>query len=116
METGAQELIGGYGSLIAVIGLVLSSAWTTYKNNKLDRSANSAVQEGWTRLSSLLEKAEARARLAEERADMFAKERNDLVLELGELRGEVARLRGQVELLTRELAQRGLTNVANQQG
>lgn len=90
---------------MAVVGLVLNQAWGAYKSNQLDKASNSAHVDLVNRLSEQLDKERVATRTANERADKFAQERNDLHQVVGELRGEVRAMRGQIETLTAEVAE-----------
>jgi len=104
-EAVTQEVISGWAGLMAVAGVVLSQAWTAYKSNKIDKASGGAQLDMINRLSDQLDKEREATKVANERADRFAQERNDLHQVVGELRGEVRALSSQIKNLTDEVAE-----------
>jgi hypothetical protein len=104
-EAVTQEVISGWAGLMAVAGVVLSQAWTAYKSNKIDKASGGAQLDMINRLSDQLDKERDATKVANERADRFAQERNDMTIVIGELRGEIRAMRGQIETLTSEVAE-----------
>jgi len=110
-------LAGGTGGIWGAIGsaVVALIAGAFYVRKQLSKDGTQIASDGSARsmldfLSNELEKANARtdverqARLvAEQRADQFAKDRNDLTKLVGELNGKITALESTVESLKQEL-------------
>lgn len=68
-----------------------------------DRAMDNADIGTVRRLNELLDSEREARKLAEARADQFAKERNDLAISVGRLEGNIVALTRQVEQLTKQV-------------
>lgn len=106
MDNGVtQDLISGWGGWLAVIGLVINNAWSSYKSQKIDKAAGSAHLDLVNRMSDQLKDEREATKTANERADRFAQERNDLHQIVGEMKGEMRAMRQEIAALTHEVAE-----------
>lgn len=104
MGAVTQDFISGWGGWVAVIGLILNNAWASYKSQKIDKAAGSAHLDLINRLSEQLEAERQATKTANERADRFAQERNDMHQMVGDMKGEIRAMRQEIAQLTQEIA------------
>ena len=97
LGTGTATWLGGGG--IVVTGALL---WVRrfLSRDAADRAMDSADIGTVRRLNELLDSEREARKLAEARADQFAKERNDLAAMVGRLEGKIEALTSQVGQLT----------------
>lgn len=94
---------GGIGGAIGFIAAAVTGAiWffrVAWRRDRVEGAQSQAEIDIIARLSEQLDKANARAALAEQRADLAYKERNDAYKAIGQLEAKVASLEMQVRMM-----------------
>ncbi|QEZ47170.1 chemotaxis protein [Cupriavidus oxalaticus] len=96
-------IAGAIGYITAAIGGAVWFVRLAWRKDRVDGAQTQAEIDIIARLSDQLDKANARAALAEQRADLAYKERNEAYREIGELKGTIAALTAEVRLLKERL-------------
>lgn len=94
------KILGGAGASIIALGLMLRSYLS---NSSVSMAGNRADIGTITRLNKLLNEERIARRLSDERADQFAKERNEAIQAMGDLKGQIQALTFQVSLMQKQL-------------
>lgn len=95
-------VIGGAAGAVVAAFVMLRKYLS---RDAVDRAGDQADIGAIKRLSDMLDEERKARREAEERADMFAKERNEAIKQIGELKGQITALTMQVELLNMKVEQ-----------
>lgn len=103
MDLNDMNVPGGTGGALGFIAAAVSGAiWfirRAWRNDKVEGAQTQAEIDIIARLSEQLDKANARAALAEQRADLAYKERNDAYQAIGKLEAKIAALEMQVQMM-----------------
>lgn len=101
------ELAGNPLAQIGAAAMALAGAWRYFKNQSsgdaVTRANDAANLSGIETLKQLLEGERAARIKAEERADSFAKERNDAMQQVWEMRGQLKIMNDTITDQVREL-------------
>ena len=97
---GTATWLGGTGTII-LGGLLWLRKWLS--KDATDRAMDNADIGTVRRLNELLDSEREARKLAEARADQFARERNELIRSMGQLEGNIISLTRQVEQLTTQV-------------
>lgn len=107
MDLNNMEVPGGTGGALGFIVAAVSGAiWfirKAWRSDKVEGAQSQAEIDIIARLSEQLDKANARADLAEQRADRAYGERNEALTAIGELKATIARLTAEVQMLKERL-------------
>nr|WP_236165714.1 chemotaxis protein [Pseudomonas fulva] len=98
---GTATWLGGTGTLLMGVFLWLRK-WLS--KDAADRAMDTADIGTVRRLNELLDSEREARKLAEARADQFAKERNDLAATVGRMEGKIEALTSQVGQLTERVS------------
>ncbi|MBF8728722.1 chemotaxis protein [Pseudomonas putida] len=98
---GTATWLGGTGTLLMGVFLWLRK-WLS--KDAADRAMDNADIGTVRRLNELLDSEREARKLAEARADQFAKERNDLAATVGRMEGKIEALTSQVGQLTERVS------------
>lgn len=96
----ALSNLGGAGTIGAVVAgaiAILLALKPLLSRIKLSTSMDQGQIDALDRLGQMLNEERAARRLAEERADRFAVERNEAIQKIGKLEGEIHALRADVQ-------------------
>ncbi len=103
MDLNSLDVPGGPGGLIGFIAAAVSGAiWffrSAWRRDRVQGAQSQAEIDIIARLSEQLDKANARAALAEQRADLAYKERNEAYQSIGKLEAKIASLEMQVKMM-----------------
>jgi chromosome segregation ATPase len=97
---------GWFTQLVTMLGSAGGTAMLmrhTMSKQRVVMAGDKADVSSIKRLLEQLESSERRRREAEERADKFADERNEMFKQMGEMRAEMAELKAEVRHLTAEV-------------
>jgi chromosome segregation ATPase len=97
---------GWFTQLVTMIGSAGGTALLmrhTVSKQRVAIAGDSADVHSIKRLLDQLDSSEKRRKEAEERADKFADERNEMFRQMGEMRAEMAELKAEVRHLTNEV-------------
>lgn len=105
LVSAATDSPGGLlASVVTAVGAFTLVLRRYLRSDKVDSATANAQVDIITKLSEQLDKANARADLAEKRADEAFRERNLFATEIGKLQEQVRALTVQVEALRNERA------------
>lgn len=105
MEDGLTALINTPGGIAGSIATTCVTAMVLLRkfmhSDKVTSATANATVEAMQRLTDIADRAEARAALADQRADAAYRERNEAMQKIGELTQQVHNLQTTVEELRR---------------
>ncbi|GLC97851.1 hypothetical protein Tamer19_72600 [Cupriavidus sp. TA19] len=90
---------GALGFIVAAIGGAIWFIRSAWRKDRVEGAQSQAEIDIIARLSEQLDKANARAALAEQRADLAYKERNEAYQAIGKLEAEISALKMQVQMM-----------------
>ncbi|MEN7529354.1 hypothetical protein [Cupriavidus sp. DL-D2] len=90
---------GALGFVVAAIGGAIWFIRSAWRRDRVDGAESKAQIDIIERLSAQLDKANERVTLAEQRADLAYKERNDAYQAIGKLEAKISALEMQIQMM-----------------